>query len=152
MSYQSRDLSVLAYANGFTLWHYTTTDSAADVDSAGYFNGASDMIRVGDMIMANVDTGGTPASGIFLVTANAGGTVDVADMALAAPAIHSRQETEEDIPSEKPRYELRYGKYGACFHDTERDSSEELDMPLDIVLEKLNRLEAYTSRKSGTGV
>ena len=80
MTYQSKDLSVLAYANGFTLWHYTTMDTAADVNGAGYFNPASDMVRVGDMIMANVDTDGTPASGIFLVNANAGGAVDVADM------------------------------------------------------------------------
>ncbi len=80
MAFQSNDLSVLAYANGFTLWHYTTTDTAGEVDTAGYFNNAADMIRVGDMIMANADTDGTPASGIFLVNANSGGTVDVADM------------------------------------------------------------------------
>lgn len=80
MSFQSKNLSVLAYANGFTLWHYGTVDTAADVDSAGYFNGAADMVRVGDMILANVDTDGTPAAGIFLINANAGGTVDVADL------------------------------------------------------------------------
>jgi len=38
------------------------------------------MVRIGDMIMANVDTDGTPAAGIFLVNANASGVVDVADM------------------------------------------------------------------------
>ncbi len=80
MAYLSKNLSVLAYANGFTLWHYATIDTAADVDTAGYFNGASDMVRVGDMIMANVDTDGVPASGIFLVNANSAGVVDVADM------------------------------------------------------------------------
>ena len=80
MAFQSKDLSVLAYANGFTLWHYATTDAAADVDTAGYFNTAADMVRVGDMLLANVDTDGTPQSGIFLVNANASGTVDVADM------------------------------------------------------------------------
>ena len=80
MAYQSKNLSVLAYANGFTLWHYTTTDASADVDTAGYFNDASDMLRVGDMIFANVDTDGTPAGGIFYVNANASGVVDVADM------------------------------------------------------------------------
>ena len=41
MAYQSKDLSVLAYANGFTLWHYATADAAAAVDSAGYFNAAA---------------------------------------------------------------------------------------------------------------
>lgn len=80
MAYQSKNLSVLAYANGFTLWHYATVDLATDVDTAGYFNDGADMLRVGDMIMANVDTDGTPAAGIFLVNANASGTVDVADM------------------------------------------------------------------------
>ncbi|HJN24383.1 MAG TPA: hypothetical protein QGG18_01575 [Rhodospirillales bacterium] len=80
MAFQSKDLSVLAYANGFTLWHYTSADLAADIDTAGYFNDASDMVRVGDMVMANADTDGTPNSGIFLVNANASGIVDVADM------------------------------------------------------------------------
>lgn len=80
MAYLSKDLSVLAYANGFTLWHYTTVDLSTDVDTAGYFNSASDMLRVGDMIMANADTGGTPASGILLVNANTAGVVDVADL------------------------------------------------------------------------
>jgi len=80
MAFQSKDLSVLAYANGFTLWHYATTDNGADIDTAGYFNDAADMVRVGDMMLANVDTDGTPASGIYLVNANASGVVDVADM------------------------------------------------------------------------
>lgn len=80
MAFQSKDLSVLAYANGFTLWHYATTDTGADVDTAGYFNDGSDILRVGDMMLANVDTDGTPASGIYLVNANAGGAVDVADL------------------------------------------------------------------------
>ncbi len=80
MAFKSKDLSVLAYANGFTLWHYTTVDTAADVDTAGYFNDAADMLRVGDMLFANVDTDGTPAGGIFYVNANASGTVDIADM------------------------------------------------------------------------
>jgi len=80
MAFQSKDLSVLAYANGFTLWHYTTIDTAITVDTAGYFNPATDMVRIGDMVMANTDTDGAPASGIYLVNANALGIVDVADM------------------------------------------------------------------------
>lgn len=85
------DLSVLAYANGFTLWHYTTADTAADVDSPGYFNDAADMLRVGDMLFANVDTDGTPAGGIFYVNTNASGTVDVVDMARAAAPSNTRE-------------------------------------------------------------
>ena len=80
MAFLSKDLSVLAYANGFTLWHYTSVDPAATIDTAGYFNSAADMVRVGDMVMANTDTDGTPSSGIYLVNANTAGVVDVADM------------------------------------------------------------------------
>jgi len=80
MAYASKDLSVLAYANGFTLWHFTTIDLAIDVDTTGYFNAATDMLRVGDIIIANTDTDGVPSSGFYLVNANALGVVDVADM------------------------------------------------------------------------
>lgn len=80
MAYHPHNLSVLAYANGFTLWHYTTVDPASEADTSGYFNGASDMLRVGDMILANLDTDGTPAAGILLVAGNVAGVVDVANL------------------------------------------------------------------------
>ena len=80
MAFESKNLSVLAYSNGFTLWHYATADIAGDVDTSGYFNDAADMLRTGDMVMANVDTDGTPQAGIFLVSSSTGGTVDLADM------------------------------------------------------------------------
>jgi len=80
MAFKPKDLSVLAYANGFTLWHYATTDTATEVSTSSYFDESAHMIRVGDMIMANVDTDGTPAAGIYLVNANAAGVVDVADL------------------------------------------------------------------------
>lgn len=86
MAFQSKNLSVLAYANGFTLWHYTTADVATDVDTEGYFNGADEMLRTGDMILANVETGGTLAAGIFLVNASAAGAVDVADLTTVGAA------------------------------------------------------------------
>lgn len=75
MSYQSSDLSVLAYANNFTLWHYTTTDAA--VTGTGYFDNASDMVRVNDLIITALDTDGTPSTVFYIVTANAGGAVTV---------------------------------------------------------------------------
>lgn len=80
MAYASKDLSVLAYANGFTLWHFTTVDVAADVDTSGYFNDAADMLRVGDIIVANTDTDGTASSGFYLVNANTAGVVNASDM------------------------------------------------------------------------
>ena len=80
MAFQARNLSVLAYANGFTLWHYTTVDAASVVDTAGYFDAAAEMLRVGDILIANVDTDGTPAAGLFLIKSNTAGVVDAADM------------------------------------------------------------------------
>ncbi|HJQ87790.1 MAG TPA: hypothetical protein VJ820_10085, partial [Propionibacteriaceae bacterium] len=67
MAYSPKNLSALAYANGFTLWHYKTPDLAADVGSAGYFNDAASMLRVGDFVFANVNTGATIESGVFIV-------------------------------------------------------------------------------------
>ena len=64
MAYRSKDLSALAYANGFTLWHYRTSDSAADVDNARYFDGASQMLRVGDFIMLSAGVDGVPSYGV----------------------------------------------------------------------------------------
>lgn len=75
MAYIANDLSVLAYANNFTLWHYTTFDSA--VTGAGYFNKATDMLRVGDLLIANIDTDGTPSTKLYIVTGNSGGTVTI---------------------------------------------------------------------------
>jgi hypothetical protein len=75
MAFISSDLSVLAYANNFTLWHYTTTDSA--VTGGGFFNNAASMLRVNDLIIANVDTDGTPATKFYIVTANTGSAVTI---------------------------------------------------------------------------
>lgn len=77
MAYISSDLSVLAYANNFTLWHYVTTDDA--VTGGGYFNKAADMLRVNDLIIANVDTDGvSPVTKFYIVTANTGSSVTIA--------------------------------------------------------------------------
>ncbi len=78
MPFLSKDLSVLAYANNFTLWHYTTPDTAAAVIAANYFNNAASMLRVNDLIITNVNTGGTAATNFYVVTANNGTTVTVA--------------------------------------------------------------------------
>ncbi len=76
MTFKTSDLSVLAYANNFTLWHYTTIDAA--VTGGGYFNNASDMLRVGDLVIANIDTDGTPATTFYSVAGNSGGVITVA--------------------------------------------------------------------------
>lgn len=80
MALVKTDLSLLAYGAGNSLWFYGTNDLATVVDTSGYFNNVSDMVQVGDLIFAHVDKDGTPGFGVFAVTANAGGVVDVADL------------------------------------------------------------------------
>ena len=80
MAYATRNLSVLAYANGFTLWHYRTPDLAAEVDNAGYFNPASRMVRIGDFILLNAGVESTPTHGVVVVVANSGTAVDVTNV------------------------------------------------------------------------
>lgn len=76
MPYNATNLSVLAYANNFTLWHYTTADTS--VTGSGYFNAAADMLRVNDLIITNIDTADTPETIFYIVTANSGTAVTVA--------------------------------------------------------------------------
>lgn len=73
MSLILSDLSVLAYANNFTLWHYKTIDAA--VTGTGYFNHAADMMNIGDLIIVNLDTDGTPSTKFYIVTGNSSGVV-----------------------------------------------------------------------------
>ena len=47
-----RELSVLAYANGFTLWHYKRGDTLlADSIRTNFFADAKDMMAEGDIVM-----------------------------------------------------------------------------------------------------
>ena len=77
MSYLSKNLSVLAYANGFTLWHYTSTDTAADMTGAGYFNGASDLLRANDLVLVNTDTDGSAGARIISIAGVSAGVVSL---------------------------------------------------------------------------
>ena len=60
MTFLARELSVLAYANGFALWHYRTATD--DLMSPGYFDSAQELLREGDQIIAN--TAGEAGPGI----------------------------------------------------------------------------------------
>jgi len=75
MAFTASDLSVLAYANNFTLWHYTTVD--ASVEAADYFSAAAGMLNVNDLIIANIDTDGTPGTTFYVVSANDGSSVTI---------------------------------------------------------------------------
>jgi hypothetical protein len=59
MALTIRNLSVLAYTNGFTLWHYKSpAETQAEVGARGYFNDAADMLAAGDMVMVTAADGG----------------------------------------------------------------------------------------------
>lgn len=78
MAFTIRDLSVLAYANGFTLWHYKAGKESLDtVSGADFFAGASDMMTVGDMVMVSGAAGGR----VVCVAAADTGSVITAPMA-----------------------------------------------------------------------
>ena len=54
MAFQNKNLSVIAYANGFTLWHYASTDEAiAAISASGYFDGVKTLMNTGDIVIIN---------------------------------------------------------------------------------------------------
>ena len=77
MAFAIRNLSVLAYAQGFTLWHYKAGSASLDQAAAsGFFDNAADMIAPGDMIMISATDGGR-----MLFVAATGGGVATAPLA-----------------------------------------------------------------------
>ncbi len=77
MAFNSANLTALCYGNGFTLWHYTSTDAIATVNTSGYFNDAANMMAVRDVVI--VCDSDTPTTSFVSVLSNDGSTVDVSD-------------------------------------------------------------------------
>ncbi len=76
MQFTIRNLSVLSYAQGFTLWHYRAGAAGLDeVAAAGFFDAAADMLAVGDMLMVS-----NPSGGRVLFIATTGQTVRTAPL------------------------------------------------------------------------
>lgn len=46
-------MAVIAYANGFTLWHYSSMDTMAQIDEPMYFNEVLPLMNTGDIIIIN---------------------------------------------------------------------------------------------------
>lgn len=53
MAFENRNMSVIAYANGFTLWHYNTEDEIDKVLKDNYFEKIYTLSRTGDIIIIN---------------------------------------------------------------------------------------------------
>ena len=79
MAYSSSTLHRVAGASGFSWWYYTTADAIADVNTVGYFNDASGMLKVNDYMVIASSTGGTPVLSHAYVNANSWGVVDIID-------------------------------------------------------------------------
>ncbi len=77
--FDPQNLSVLAYANNFTLWRYTT--KAKIVTDENYFHKGVDMLRVGDLMIINYDTDGDAKAGFFIVSKSDGRNVAIAPYA-----------------------------------------------------------------------
>ncbi|WP_198375839.1 hypothetical protein [Neoroseomonas rubea] len=73
MPYSDAGLSALSTANGFTLWHYRTTDDRATVLAPGYFAPAAGRLLPGDIVfvqasdataMVPIRSGTLPGGGV----------------------------------------------------------------------------------------
>lgn len=53
MAFQNKNLSVIAYANGFTLWHYAADETLDVITAGGYFNSVKTLMNVGDIVIIN---------------------------------------------------------------------------------------------------
>lgn len=86
MSYNSKNFSVLAYANGFTLWSYSSEDALTNVKTAGYFNEIAPFARPGDMILVNANTAAVLQPAILSVASVSADSVTIAGVAPASAA------------------------------------------------------------------
>ena len=73
-----RNLNVLSYAQGFTLWLYKAP-ALADVFAPGYFDDAADMLATGDHMHVTAPDGG----GLALIASSALGVVHAVPMLTA---------------------------------------------------------------------
>lgn len=59
MAFQNKNLSVIAYANGFTLWHYKANETITTITTSGYFSSVATLMKTGDIILINASNGTT---------------------------------------------------------------------------------------------
>ena len=76
MDFTLRNLSVLAYAQGFTLWHYRA--AVARATAQGFFDPAADMIAAGDMVLVSAADGGRV---LFVSSASEAGGIATTSLA-----------------------------------------------------------------------
>lgn len=58
MAFQNRNFSVLAYANGFTLWHYSSNEETLEeIEQDNYFGVVYTLMNTGDIIIITGKSG-----------------------------------------------------------------------------------------------
>jgi len=72
-------ISSSANSDAPTMWSYTTTDSAATLNTADYFLLAIEDLKAGDLIYATTSTGTTTVAALYYVLTNTGTAIDVND-------------------------------------------------------------------------
>lgn len=83
MAYTASTLALVAHGAGCKIFIYKTTDTAADLDTSGYFNDAAAQLNIGDVIIRQTYT--TTAfttlsnAGMHVVQSNTGTVVDLYD-------------------------------------------------------------------------
>lgn len=88
--FNSKNFSVMSYANGFTLWNYTTDDSLSAVKKEGYFNEAAPFARKGDMILIAASKASVVEAVIVFVKDVSAAAVEIEDIVPAASASDSQ--------------------------------------------------------------
>lgn len=51
--FMNKNLSVIAYANGFTLWHYKSNETMKEIADPSYFVPTKKLMHTGDIIIIN---------------------------------------------------------------------------------------------------
>lgn len=58
MAFEHKDWSVIAYANGFTLWHYKSDDTMEQISAINYFpRSVIQLSATGDIMIINAGDG-----------------------------------------------------------------------------------------------
>jgi hypothetical protein len=77
MAFSAAGLTRVGGDSNGSLWMYRSADAIATVRASGYFNNASNMLGVRDIVIVN-DTN-TPTAHLCIVLSNASGVVDCSD-------------------------------------------------------------------------
>ena len=82
MAYSSTGLNAAGgqskAGNAPQIWTYTSADAIATVNTSGYFDSASSLLKVGDIIFV-YDSANPTMSIVFVLSNTSAGVVDVSD-------------------------------------------------------------------------